>query len=442
MRAEEGVFARFRYSDLTSVVPVQLLPIDETLFPVVAPLVFPRLRLGFGGGGKIGRHCGAGFFCGASSLFLLGTLFGFGALFFQPLHFFLALLERDAHEPSSQVRSDWVNEKRELPAGFARLARGFAVIFVRESSAATAMTTAGASAAITAGAVAFRPGFVDLEIAAAELFAIEARDSVGGFRIIGHFDKGEAASPAGFAIGDNMNAPDLAEGLEQRSQICFRGLKTHISDKKTFHTTSPFVLFRCRQSLFMGSVSPRIFIERADQTGTCGMTEFAQGLRFNLADALASDVKSLTDFFESARITVLKTKTHADDALFARIQVLQHASDVFLEAEADGGVRGRGHGFIFNKVAEVGFFLFADWRLKRDGSLSNFAGAADFFDGDIHAHGQLFRGRLAAKFLNELPGAAGQLVNNLDHVDGNADRACLVGNRASDALANPPGGVG
>src|SRR2546429_7362235 len=34
------------------------------------------------------------------------------------------------------------------------------------------------------------------------------------------------------------------------------------------------------------------------------------------------------------------------------------------------------------------------------------------------------------------------LVNNLDHVDGNADRACLVGNRASDALANPPGGVG
>src|SRR5207302_7169442 len=237
------------------------------------------------------------------------------------------------------------------------------------------------------------------------------------------------------------NAPDLAEGLEQRSQICFRGLKTHISDKKTFHTTSPFVLFRCRQSLFMGSVSPRIFIERADQTGTCGMTEFAQGLRFNLADALASDVKSLTDFFESARITVLKTKTHADDALFARIQVLQHASDVFLEAEVDGGVRGRGHRFIFNKVAEVGFFLFADWGLKGNGSLSNFAGAADLFNGYVHASGQLLGSRLAAKFLNELPGATSELVNDLDHVNRNADSAGLVSNRASDGLTNPPGGV-
>src|SRR5438034_515538 len=215
--------------------------------------------LGFGRDGGIGRRCGVGFFCGASSLFFLGALFSFGALLFQTFHFLLALLERDGHRASSQVRLTRVNneDECELPAGFARLPRGFAIVLVGKSAAA--MSTAGASAAITAGAVAFRPGFVDLEIAAAELFAIEARDSVGGFRIIGHFDKGEAASPAGFAIGDNMNAPDLAEGLEQRSQICFRGLKTHISDKKTFHTTSPFVLFRCRQSLFMGCLTKNLY---------------------------------------------------------------------------------------------------------------------------------------------------------------------------------------
>ncbi|HVH60169.1 MAG TPA: hypothetical protein VM709_07535 [Candidatus Sulfotelmatobacter sp.] len=105
------------------------------------------------------------------------------------------------------------------------------------------MTTAAAAAAITTGAVAFRPGFVDLEIAASELFAIEGRDGFGGFHIIWHFDKREATGPARFAIGDNMNAPDLAEGLEQRSQIGFRGLKTHISDKKVFHAISPYVVF-------------------------------------------------------------------------------------------------------------------------------------------------------------------------------------------------------
>src|SRR5205085_6405071 len=172
------------------------------------------------------------------------------------------------------------------------------------------------------------------------------------------------------------------------------------------------------------------------------MTEFAQSLGLNLADALASNGKSAADFFKGVGIAIFKAKTHADDVLFARVQMLQHGRDIFLKAEADGGVRGRGHGFIFNKVTEVGFFLFADWRLKGDGSLSNFAGAADFLDGDVHAHGQLFRGRLAAKFLNELPRAAGELVNDLDHVNGNADGARLVSNRASDGLTNPPGSVG
>jgi hypothetical protein len=175
----------------------------------------------------------------------LGTLFRFRALFFQAFHFFLALLERDTHEASSQIRLDSANDKRELPAGFTRLARGFAIIFVGESAAATsaAMTTAAAATAATARSVGFGPSLVDLEIASADRLAIEGRDGFDGFGIIGHFHKSEAARSTGLAIGDNMNAPDLAEGLEQRGQIGLGGLKTHIPDKKTFHTISPFELF-------------------------------------------------------------------------------------------------------------------------------------------------------------------------------------------------------
>ena len=76
------------------------------------------------------------------------------------------------------------------------------------------MTTAAVATAATSRTVAFGPGFVDLEVAAAKGFAIEVRNGFGRFGVIGHFDKGEAASPAGLAIGDNMNAPDLAKGLE------------------------------------------------------------------------------------------------------------------------------------------------------------------------------------------------------------------------------------
>src|SRR5579859_153332 len=192
----------------------------------------------------------------------------------------------------------------------------------------------------------------------------------------------------------------------------------------------------------MGTTSQRIFIERADKPRTRGVAQFAERLGLNLANALASDSKSLADFFKSVRITVLKAKAHANDALFTRIQVLQHGGDIFLETEVDGRVCGRGNGFIFNKIAEMSVFFFADGGLEGDGRLSNFPGAADLFKGDVHAAGQLLGGRLAAKFLNELPGAAGELVNDLDHVDGNADGARLVGNGARDGLANPPGGVG
>ena len=42
------------------------------------------------------------------------------------------------------------------------------------------------------------------------------------------------------------------------------------------------------------------------------MAQFAQRFSFNLANALACDSEHLTDFFEGARIAVLKAKTHAE----------------------------------------------------------------------------------------------------------------------------------
>src|SRR5690348_15695333 len=91
----------------------------------------------------------------------------------------------------------------------------------------------------------------------------------------------------------------------------------------------------------MGTTSQRIFIERADKPRTRGVAQFAQRLSLNLANALASDRKSLAHFFEGVRITVLKAEAHANDALFTRIQMLQHGGDISLEAEMDGRVCGR-----------------------------------------------------------------------------------------------------
>ncbi len=56
----------------------------------------------------------------------------------------------------------------------------------------------------------------------------------------------------------------------------------------------------------------------------------------------------------------------------------------------------------------------------------------------LHRHRQLFGRRLALELLQQLALDAVQLVDRLDHVDGHADRARLVGDAARDRLADPP----
>src|SRR3546814_1420378 len=67
---------------------------------------------------------------------------------------------------------------------------------------------------------------------------------------------------------------------------------------------------------------------------------------------------------------------------------------------------------------------------------------ADLFQRHRQALGHFFRRRLSARFVEELAAAPDELVDRLDHVDGDADRARLVGDRARDRLANPPGRIG
>src|ERR1700691_3101707 len=109
-----------------------------------------------------------------------------------------------------------------LPARLARLTGYLAVILVRKSLPASAASATAVSAAApiaagtaVAGAAArttwtagfgLGPSFVDLEIAAAEVFAVERGDSLGRVRVINHFHEAEAARFAGFAVGSHMNS--------------------------------------------------------------------------------------------------------------------------------------------------------------------------------------------------------------------------------------------
>jgi hypothetical protein len=153
---------------------------------------------------------------------------------------------------------------RVLPARLARLTRDFAIILVRESfffatAGVAATRTAAIAAAITAAATTlaapapaattrsartsagfrFRACFVYLQIAAADVFAVQSCNGFGCFGVIGHFDKTETARASGLAIGGDVDAGELAEGLEERAEVVRGGLKAHIANKKILHVDSP-----------------------------------------------------------------------------------------------------------------------------------------------------------------------------------------------------------
>jgi hypothetical protein len=151
-----------------------------------------------------------------------------------------------------------------LPARLARLTRDFAIILVRESfffatagvaatgtaaiaaaitAAATTLSTAAPAAATrsarTASGFRFRASFVHLQIAAADVFAVQSCNGFGCFGVIGHFDEAETARASGFSIGRDVDPGELAEGLKERAEIVRGGLKAHIANEEILHVDSP-----------------------------------------------------------------------------------------------------------------------------------------------------------------------------------------------------------
>ena len=95
-----------------------------------------------------------------------------------------------------------------------------------------------------------------------------------------------------------------------------------------------------------------------------------------------------------------------------------------------------------DEVPQMRILVVADRSLHGDGLLGDLQHLADLVLGHLHAHRQLLGRRLPAHLLQHLPRNAVELVDGLDHVYRDADGARLVGDRAGDGLADPPGCVG
>src|SRR5882724_10697313 len=94
-----------------------------------------------------------------------------------------------------------------------------------------------------------------------------------------------------------------------------------------------------------------------------------------------------------------------------------------------------------DEIAEVTVAFVADRRLERDRVLYDPDHAPHLVERQAEARSDLVLGRLAARLLDHDADGAADAVQRLDHVDGHADRARLIRERAADRLADPPGRV-
>src|ERR1043165_1129514 len=172
--------------------------------------------------------------------------------------------------------------------------------------------------------------------------------------------------------------------------------------------------------------------ERLEALAARRMAQLAERLRLDLADALAGDLEVLAHFLERVVALLADAKAHAEDLLLTRRERREHLAGLIREVDAYHALTGRDDRLVLDEVAEMGVFLLTDRRLERDRLLRDLQDLADLVERQLHALGDLFRRRLAAELLDEVARRADELVDRLDHVDRDADRARLVGDRAGD----------
>src|SRR5579872_4457360 len=117
--------------------------------------------------------------------------------------------------------------------------------------------------------------------------------------------------------------------------------------------------------------------ERTELAAARRVTELAQSLRFDLADALARDREALAHFFERVLAAVADAEAHLDHFLFARRERLQHRFGLFLQVQVDHRLGGRHDLAILDEIAQMRIFLLANRRLERDRLLRDLEDLAD-----------------------------------------------------------------
>jgi hypothetical protein len=91
------------------------------------------------------------------------------------------------------------------------------------------------------------------------------------------------------------------------------------------------------------------------------MPHFAQGLCFDLADALASNLELSTYFFQRSAVAVDEAESLLEDLPFSVGERFQDILDLFLEQNDRSHVTRVLGASVLDEIAKVGFLALSYW---------------------------------------------------------------------------------
>jgi len=92
-----------------------------------------------------------------------------------------------------------------------------------------------------------------------------------------------------------------------------------------------------------------------------GMAQFAQGLGFDLTNALASDVVHLANLFEGPFVTVDQPEAHFENLAFAFRQAGENVAQFFLKQTVAGHVGGVFRRLVLDEVTDADIAVIPNW---------------------------------------------------------------------------------
>ena len=179
---------------------------------------------------------------------------------------------------------------------------------------------------------------------------------------------------------------------------------------------------------------------RARESGAA-MPQLAQRARLELAHALARDAEPGADLFERLRRLAVETEAQREHAAHARVQMRERVRELASSADCCAVISSGASELTSSIRSPYMRLAVADRRLEAHRILDEARAGRAPSPRAARLLRELRERRLAVELLRELAARAQQPAHLLGDVHGQPDRPALVGERAGDRLADPPGRV-